>query len=122
MSNGRAVKFPFISQFTVAQYEANGALETCNGLSVCENDDAPSYQNNLGINHFFGVRKLTHLVFSLCKCTVDLRPLRPFTRRLGSQGYYYEVDYDLGVTFGPELIFKLVRDGKVMGSVVAKYD
>lgn len=65
--------------------------------------------------------ELTKVVKDLCSVTVDLKPLRPFARKLGRRGYYYEVEYDLGVIFGPELVFRLIHDGRVMGSAVAKY-
>lgn len=39
----------------------------------------------------------------------------------GTQGIYYQVDYELGVAFGSELIFGLIHEGKVLGSAAAKY-
>jgi hypothetical protein len=57
----------------------------------------------------------------LCTLTVDVSSLKPLERRFGSRGFYYEVTYELAVLFGPELVFGLLRNGKVMGSVVAKY-
>lgn len=61
------------------------------------------------------------IVESLCSVTVDLTPLKPFTRKVGKAGYYYEIDFQLSITFGPELLFKFERNGRVMGSVTAKY-
>lgn len=53
--------------------------------------------------------------------TVDVSSLKPLERKFGSRGFYYEVSYELAVSFGPELVFGLVRQGRVMGSAVAKY-
>ena len=61
-------------------------------------------------------------VVHLCNVAVDLKPLRPFNLKVGVHGReYYEIDYDLGVIFGPELVFRFVKDGRIMGSVTAEY-
>ena len=60
-------------------------------------------------------------VVALCTIEVDLTPLKPFAHKLGSQGFYYEVYYEIGVTFGQELEFKLMSEGRVLASVKAEY-
>ena len=61
------------------------------------------------------------IVVPLCILPVDLSPLKPFKKVLGLQGYYYRVSFDLTVSFGPELLFQLVHEGRVIGSISAKY-
>jgi hypothetical protein len=42
--------------------------------------------------------------------------------KVGVHGHnYYEIAYDLGVIFGPEIVFRFVKDGRVMRSVTAEY-
>lgn len=119
MPNGEIVKSPFVRKYPAADYENNGPLESKDNLYICENAAAPTYLNSSG--SFRLSRILPIVVKSLCTVTCDLKPLRPFTRKLGRRGYYYEVEFDLGMIFGPELVFRLVHDGRVMGSAVAKY-
>jgi hypothetical protein len=52
---------------------------------------------------------------------VDLEPLKPFVRNMGTQGPYYEMKCRLEIVFGPEIVFKIVQDGRVVGSVATKY-
>ena len=60
-------------------------------------------------------------VSELCSLDVDLTQLRPFPRKIGKLGPYYRADFDVGVSFGPEIRYGLMRDGIVLGSIVAKY-
>jgi hypothetical protein len=52
---------------------------------------------------------------------VDITSLKPFEKVVGLNGSYYEKKYELSMSFGPELEFKLIYEGKVLGSVSAKY-
>lgn len=66
--------------------------------------------------------RLMSVVMTLCSVIVDLSPLKPFkTITTSRNSYYYYVNYELGVTFGPELTFSLIHEGRVLKSVVAKY-
>jgi hypothetical protein len=56
-----------------------------------------------------------------CSIAADVSSLKPLERRFGKNGYYYVVDYELAVYFGSELVFGLIRDGKVVDCVTAKY-
>jgi len=57
----------------------------------------------------------------LCDLLVDLNPLLPFSKYTGNRGVYYRADFDIVITFGPELSYSLVRAGRVFGSITAKY-
>ena len=49
-------------------------------------------------------------------------PASAFKMVKGSNGNkYYKVMYELELTFGPELLFKLVNNAKVVASVTANY-
>jgi len=61
------------------------------------------------------------IVTRLCRLKVDLRPLLPFKKMLGSLGYYHEAVYDIYLNFGPELWYGLVHDERILGSMTAKY-
>lgn len=89
-------------------------------LSVCEDDEPPEYRDHKGTTSpkFLGGNGV---VTSLCTLTVDLSPLRPFQRLQGKKGWYYQVNYEIGLAFGNELVFALVHNGKLVGSVNAKY-
>jgi len=61
------------------------------------------------------------IVTELCSLSVDLNPLLPFKKKLGTLGYYHQADFDIYVNFGPELWYGLVRDERIIGSMTAKY-
>jgi len=61
------------------------------------------------------------IVTTLCCLSVDLTPLLPFKKKLGSLGYYYGANFDIYLNFGPELWYGLVRDERIIGSMTAKY-
>jgi hypothetical protein len=96
----------FGATFTLDEYEHEPLIQVP-ALVVCEDDDAPAYE--------------TEAVVPLCILPVDLSPLKPFKKVLGLQGYFYRVSFDLTVSFGPELVFQLVHEGRVIGSISAKY-
>jgi len=56
----------------------------------------------------------------LCNLVVDLHPI-PFEKKFGPLGYYYEANFEIVVKFGIELWYGLARDGKILGSITAKY-
>ena len=68
--------------------------------------------------------KLTNLVKVLCELPVNHRniPASAFKLMTGKHGNkYYKVSYELELHFGTELSFKLVHQGRVIGSVTANY-
>jgi hypothetical protein len=66
---------------------------------------------------------LTIDVYKVCTIEVDLKkiPRRAFESKTGPNGHYYHVEYQLAVTFGPMLEFKLMWGGKVVGEVSSTY-
>jgi len=121
MPNGYIVKHQFSTQFDARYYEAGYPVTQTTGLVICEEEEAPSYRNNSGTSRLMK-DSLSGSVATLCSVTVDLSPLKPFKRITKSESsYYYYVNYELGVTFGSELIFSLIHGGKVLKSAVAKY-
>lgn len=60
----------------------------------------------------------------LCSLSVDLKqlPERAFQKKVGWEGVYYRVGYEIAMTFGTELEFKLLWEGDVKGIVKAKYN
>lgn len=67
---------------------------------------------------------LSVIVQSLCEISFDMRrlPQASFSRHeYGWQGPYYEVNFELGVIFGPEVIFQFIHNGEVVETVVANY-
>lgn len=59
-----------------------------------------------------------------CELTCDLGelPLGAITKSAGPEGEIYTVTYDLGLVFGSaEIEFKLVYQGRVVGSIYSKY-
>jgi len=63
------------------------------------------------------------LVSQLCEILVNHRdlPVRAFKKCKGPNGFYYKVVYQLELKFGSELVFKMVYQGKMYGSVRAHY-
>lgn len=62
-------------------------------------------------------------VTQLCTVHVDLRKLPPraFQVQEGQNGKYYQGMYQLGLVFGPELVFKFMFNGQVYGTAMARY-
>ena len=62
-------------------------------------------------------------VEKVCTITVDLTriPREAFERRIGPEGYYYHVTYQLAVIFGAVLEFRFMCDGDVVGEAIADY-
>jgi len=68
---------------------------------------------------------LNIIVKVLCSLPVNHRkiPAAAFKLKTGKTGQkYYVVSYELELTFGSELLFKLVHEGQVIESVTANYD
>ena len=57
----------------------------------------------------------------LCLLPADITSLKPFDKAVGMKGVYYSQSYELSMSFGPELEFSLLYEGRVLGSVSAKY-
>jgi hypothetical protein len=59
----------------------------------------------------------------LCDLEVDLKnlPRSAFKSYTGNRGVYYQCQFNLGLTFGPELTFQMLHDSKVVGKVKVKY-
>ena len=62
-------------------------------------------------------------VKQLCTVQVNLRKLPPraFQLQEGLNGKYYQGTYQLGLVFGPELVFKFMFNGQVLGTAMARY-
>lgn len=41
---------------------------------------------------------------------------------MGALGYYYMVEYELSLVFGPEITINFVHNGRVIGSAVCEYE
>lgn len=123
MTNGNVVEKAFQPLHLATEYEAPGKLESSVRLMVCEDDVPPEYECSSSIFFFDIPIGLTETVRELCRLTVNLRdlPKTAFSNDIGPQGKYYSVRYDVGIIFGPEMIFQLRYQGKVMGSAIAKY-
>jgi len=87
---------------------------------VCEDDPAPKYDNDSGIP-YYRCQHLILVVVILCVLPADLTPLKPFEKHSGAKGIYYEVTFDLSMSFGQELEFKLLHNDKVISSICARY-
>ena len=63
------------------------------------------------------------LVGALCFITVDLRtlPNGAVITATGDEGKYYKITFDLELTFGPELVFRFLCQGKSIGSTTVQY-
>jgi hypothetical protein len=59
----------------------------------------------------------------MAEFTVDLRnlPTGAFREQLGSKGQYYVAEYQLGLHFGSDLLFKFHYNGRVIGSAQGRY-
>jgi hypothetical protein len=70
-----------------------------------------------------GVREVLISVTQLCTVQVDLKELPPraFQVQAGQNGKYYQGMYQLGLVFGPELVFKFMFNGQVYGTAMARY-
>jgi hypothetical protein len=64
-----------------------------------------------------------HIVSEACDFTVDLRLVDRAQWCLcnGPKGKYYNIEYQVGITFGPEIIFNLKYKGCELGKAVVKY-
>jgi hypothetical protein len=64
-----------------------------------------------------------HLVSMVCDFTVDLRVIArdEFSVGEGPEGKYYSIQYQIGITFGPEILFKLMFKGRELGKAITKY-
>jgi hypothetical protein len=64
-------------------------------------------------------------VYQLCKLEVDAKTLPPeaIEERQSPLGFtYYEIKHQIAIEFGTALEFKVMFDGKVLGTVAAQYD
>jgi hypothetical protein len=62
-----------------------------------------------------------YVVVVVCELPVDLTQLKPFERKQGLKGPYYRVEFEVVVNFGSEIMYALVKDEKVFGSVSTAY-
>lgn len=91
-------------------------------LMICTSQKAMKHPPTWNLRVITRCLLFDKIVQSRCSVESDLSSLRPFALKQGRKGSYYEVEYDLGVTFGPELEFKLVHRGRVIGRAVGSYD
>jgi hypothetical protein len=106
VADGHVVTDSFTATYSPEEYEEEPIL-SFNALLVCEDDPAPKYDNDS--------------VVILCVLPADLTPLKPFEKHSGAKGIYYEVTFDLSMSFGQELEFKLLHNDKVISSICARY-
>jgi hypothetical protein len=120
MTTGSVVQQSYIANFTDEEYNVPGPLMYASAMVICEDDVPPEYDYHSGRS---SDSRGNRIVTELCQVSSDLRklPKSAFQRLHGTQGWYWQVDYHLGITFGPELIFKFLYQGKVIGSANARY-
>lgn len=73
----------------------------------------------------FILPELTQALKLQRRLIVNLRdiPTCAFYKGIGPYGEYYGVKYELGLVFGPGGIeFRLIHEGKIVGSVDCDYD
>jgi len=109
MPNDTVKTFGCVFDYTVERFKSGTSLVHNSRLWFCDADFAPQFRNPS--------------VSQLCELSVNHRdlPTEAFKQRNGSNGTYYQVSYQLELTFGSELLFKLSYQGKIYGSVRAHY-
>jgi hypothetical protein len=123
MVDGEVVKSSFIMRVTTKAYLRGGPLPQHCTILVYEGSNPPEYYNNTG----YPVSQSSVLIVAvknLCTLTVDVRKLAPSAFKLckGKKGEYYEVEYDLGLIFGPELVVEFRYRGNLIHYVSANYN
>ena len=121
MTNDIAKKFECVFDYTVERFNGGHPLVHSSRLWCCDDDFAPKFRNPSGIFEFS--ISLCDPVSQLCEVTVNHRdlPTAAFKQRTGFNGIYYQVAYELELTFGSELVFKMAYQGTTYGSVRAHY-
>lgn len=120
MANGLIKRRSFVLNHKAKDFIDKGALLHTNRLFVCEETVPPNYRNDSGnIMKFPTLR----IVKPLCEVTVNLRDLPPkaFELRQGPKGEFHQAKYDLGLTFGSELVFTFMCNEQVLGRASARY-
>jgi len=108
--------------YSLERYHSSEPLLHASRLYYCEADVAPKYSDgsgNISPSFLYNV-----LVKVLCELAVNHRdiPATAFQLLRGLNGRkYYKVTYQLELTFGSELLFSLVHEGRILGSVTANY-
>lgn len=120
MPNGLIKRHTFVLNHKANDFRGKGPLPHTNRLFVCEERDPPNYKNNSGNITRFPTLIIVKL---LCEITVDLRdlPQKAFELRYGEKGQFYQTKYDLGLTFGAELVFTFLYNEKVLGRASTRY-
>lgn len=121
MPEGSEKEFTFVNdEFTDDDFERSTFLRSMD-LLVCRRAMAPEYMDSstnrrLILCSFSGVEKV-------CSIRVDLKkfPRSAFERKLGPEGYYYHIEYQIAVTFGTILGFKMKWGGNVIGEACVEY-
>jgi hypothetical protein len=121
MSNDTVKKFECVFDYTVEHFKSGEPLNHTSRLWFCDEDFAPKFRNHSGIFKFSVCSYAA--VSQLCEVEVNHRdlPIAAFKQRNGFNGIYYQVAYELQLTFGSELIFKMAYQGTIHGSVRAHY-
>lgn len=125
MSNDTVKSFDCVYDYTVDRFQSGAPLVHISRLWFCEEDFAPQFRNASGNNPIqMGLLCAdTMQVSQLCEVSINHRdlPYAAFKPRGGFNGTYYQVAYQLELTFGSELLFKMSYQGKAYGSVRAHY-
>ena len=121
MANDTIKRFDCVFDYTLDQFNSGTPLVHNSRLWFCDEDFAPQFRNTSGISLF--PVGLYVAVFQLCELSVNHRDLpgAAFRQRMGFNGNYYQVAYQLELNFGSELLFKMSYQGKIYGSVQAHY-
>jgi hypothetical protein len=120
MPDGRCVQFTLKNdEFTDDDFD-RPVFKRNLDLLACSKATPPTYRDD-GTFSNFSILRID--VYKVCTIEVDLHklPRRAFSFREGPLGHYYHVEYQLGVTFGALLEFKLMWEGAVFGKARSKY-
>ena len=120
MANGLVKRRTFVLNHKAKDFRGTGALSHTNRLYVCEESVLPNYKNNWGNIMRFPTLSIVKL---LCEVTVNLRdlPTKAFELHQGEKGEFYQAKYDLGLTFGSELVFTFLYNEQVLGRASTRY-
>jgi hypothetical protein len=120
MQNRSIVKHQFVVNYRARTFRTRGPLYYVLTLFVCEDNVPPEYKTSSGT---FQRSLNLMVVVQLCEMSVNLRELPDgaFTRYTENKKQFYRATYELGLSFGAELIMSFLHQGDVIGSVAARY-
>jgi hypothetical protein len=101
-------------------YKKRNPLLHSSILYYSEEDPPPEYANpSSGIANSIYALLIVYLVKELCRIDFDLRKLPHAAFR--RNGQVYQAEYQLGLTFGPELVLRIFHGGRVIAMCTARY-